>query len=270
MKLRNIFIVISIVFIVFFSVQTVFVLKNNSSMKNINIALRSNIDAVLIEANIRGLSAHLQADLNENNTPLIHNQELYTFYNDNVLRFGEIVSEIENGESKRTQTEISEELSAHKKTLSDAQSLSVALGDYFSGKSGIPTDSLFDDVFESSTISLNLDSKHSEILKEEDNAILSSVSNTTFLVIGLELLIVIIALSILFLRVINPINKLTEIAEDIGSGNIDVKIPTKLKKSKDEIGELANAFNILLQSSHASLSSLVESKFKNNRKVGKY
>ena len=57
-----------------------------------------------------------------------------------------------------------------------------------------------------------------------------------------------------------PLSKLTNIAEEISSGNINVKIPKELKNRKDEIGEVALSFDRLLESSHFALKTLVESK----------
>ena len=77
------------------------------------------------------------------------------------------------------------------------------------------------------------------------------------------IIFVLIALIIPFLiskSVVKPLIKLTNVAEDISSGDLDVKIPADLKKDKTEVGELARAFDNLLESSHFALKTLVESK----------
>ena len=79
------------------------------------------------------------------------------------------------------------------------------------------------------------------------------------LAIFLVLMSIIIPL-LIFKFVVKPIDELTEVVEDISSGNLNAKIPGKLKKNKSEIGELANAFDKLHESSHFALKTLVESK----------
>jgi len=73
-------------------------------------------------------------------------------------------------------------------------------------------------------------------------------------------LALIIILVLIFKSVVKPIRKLTDVAEDISSGDLEVKVPNNLKKNKSEIGKLANAFDKLLESSHFALKTLVESK----------
>jgi PAS domain S-box-containing protein len=65
--------------------------------------------------------------------------------------------------------------------------------------------------------------------------------------------------------IIKPINKLAHIAEEIGAGNIDIKISSDLKKRGDEIGKLAQAYDKLITSSHFALKTLIELKI-----LGKY
>ncbi len=60
--------------------------------------------------------------------------------------------------------------------------------------------------------------------------------------------------------ILDPLKKLTSIADDISSGEIDVKIPKKLQEKGDEIGDVSRAFAKLISSSHAIFSAIVESK----------
>lgn len=239
MKLKNVFIVMIIMMVGFFLAQTVIILNNNETMKNINIALRSNTDAVLVEANIRGFSTHIHATARWGESAL-KLQKLYMSYADSVENFKKIVAEIESGESKRPQTEISEELAAHKKTLSDAVKLSGELKLYLAEQKQNITEGLFDDVFESSTMSLELDNKHANELREENNVLLHYVFNITFLLIVLGIVIVALGSFIIFSKIITPIIRLTKIIEDVSMGKLAAEIGGK--ERKDEIGDLARAF----------------------------
>jgi len=243
MKLINVFIVMAVVLVAFFSVQIITILNNNESLKNINIALRSNIDAVLVEANIRGFSTHIQVKIFDKDQSISTTQiqKLYRKYDNSIEEFKKIVSEIESGESKRSSTEISEELIAHQKTLSDAIKLSGELKNYFSEKSGPPADELFDNVFESSTLSLELDNKHVNELKEEDDELLRSVNSITFILIVLEIVLLPVFILFLILYMVNPVKKLTKTIEDISLGKLDAEVEGK--ERKDEIGDLARAFD---------------------------
>lgn len=81
--------------------------------------------------------------------------------------------------------------------------------------------------------------------------------------LSLAIILILASLIIPFLiskTVVRPMRKLTDIADDISSGDLNVKIPYNLKKNKSEVGELANAFDKLLESSHFALKTLVESK----------
>jgi len=71
---------------------------------------------------------------------------------------------------------------------------------------------------------------------------------------------------LVFYKMIKPINKLASVAHDISSGDLNVKIPANLKENKNEIGEMANAFDKLLESSHFALKTLVDSKMAENER----
>ncbi len=59
-----------------------------------------------------------------------------------------------------------------------------------------------------------------------------------------------------------PLKQLTAFAEEIGAGNLDAKLPTPLLRRKDEIGEMARAFNTLIKNSHTALKTLVKARMK--------
>ncbi len=241
MKLKKLFIVLVIMLAGVFLAMSVIILINNKSMENIGTALKSNTDAVIVEANMRGFSTHIHGELlGHNSTFKIQN--LYTSYEDSVEKFSKIVSEIESGESKRTSAEVSEELATHKKTLSDSLILSAALKDYISEKSGIPAESLFDDVFESSTASLSLDGRHVNEMMQAWEGQMVFASNITFLLITFMLAVIALISYILFSKMISPVEKLTRIIDSISTGNLGAEIEPKLKGQKSEIGDLARAF----------------------------
>jgi len=75
-----------------------------------------------------------------------------------------------------------------------------------------------------------------------------------FIVLGL-IVILLVTHSIL-----SPLKKLTKVAEEIGSGNINVKVPVDLKKTPGQVGKISNAFDKLLTSSRYALEKFVSSK----------
>lgn len=235
----TILIIMSCILLLFFSAQTMIILNNNNAMKDINIALRSNVDAVIAESNIRGFSASIQNYMFENDSAF-ELQNKYVIFDNSIEEFRKIISKIENGESKRPRSEISSELSIHKKTLSDAQILSDAIKDYLSGKTIKPADALFDTVFESATLSLKHDSEDILNLKDADDTLLRYVTNTTFLLIILEAIILFTLIFITYSNVINPVRNLTKTILDISLGKFNTEIEGK--KLKNEIGDLARAF----------------------------
>ncbi len=80
-------------------------------------------------------------------------------------------------------------------------------------------------------------------------------------IFGMILIIISIIIPILiFKTVVKPIDQLTEVVEEISSGNLNSKISNKLKKDKSEIGELARVFEKLHESSRFALKTLIESK----------
>jgi len=60
--------------------------------------------------------------------------------------------------------------------------------------------------------------------------------------------------------VVKPLRRLEDSANEISSGNIDVKIPSDLKSMPGIIGHLAYAYDKLIRSSHEALENLVKAK----------
>ncbi|MBN1573898.1 MAG: HAMP domain-containing protein [Deltaproteobacteria bacterium] len=81
------------------------------------------------------------------------------------------------------------------------------------------------------------------IAKQDQSEAFDSINNLgfTLLGIGLDILLIVIVLSILFSRTITrPIYKLVKSTEMVGSGNLDYRVGTL---AKDEIGELSRSFD---------------------------
>lgn len=74
---------------------------------------------------------------------------------------------------------------------------------------------------------------------------------------GILILIILITFLLLRNTIINPIKQMTLICEEIGKGNLDVKINVK---SKTEIGKLVNTFKKMLEDLKKSKISLEEAK----------
>jgi HAMP domain-containing protein len=81
------------------------------------------------------------------------------------------------------------------------------------------------------------------------------------LILGLLIIIVAIVMARFITKtIVKPLDKLDDVAEEISSGNIDMKISSESKKMPGIIGNIANSFDKLLESSHFALKNLVESK----------
>lgn len=72
------------------------------------------------------------------------------------------------------------------------------------------------------------------------------IGNTTYLVMGIGILVATLVIGVFSLTIIRDIKKLNRAAQKIGSGETDVVIDIK---RKDEIGELADSFSRMLVSS---------------------
>jgi signal transduction histidine kinase len=77
-------------------------------------------------------------------------------------------------------------------------------------------------------------------LNSVDNAIAIQTKNFALIVITSFIILIITFMYLLRKIVINPITRLRDIVNEIGKGNLNTKIDIK---SKDEIGQLASAFN---------------------------
>ncbi len=106
-----------------------------------------------------------------------------------------------------------------------------------------------------------------EILKENSD-VLSNMMSVLLLLFSLILILTFYFYFYSKKNITTPLTDLKEIAEDISSGNIDVKISEKMKKRKDEIGEVAIAFDKLIRNSQASFGSLIGDKVR-SRSTGK-
>jgi len=72
------------------------------------------------------------------------------------------------------------------------------------------------------------------------------IGNTTYLFIGIGILVATLVIGVFSLTIIRDIKKLNRAAQKISSGETDVVIDIK---RKDEIGELADSFSRMLVSS---------------------
>lgn len=81
------------------------------------------------------------------------------------------------------------------------------------------------------------------------------------LVLGLLAIITGIILSRFIMHsIVNPLKKLDQVANEISSGNIDVKIPEESKKMQGIIGNIANSYDKLLESAQFALKTMVQKK----------
>jgi methyl-accepting chemotaxis protein len=84
-----------------------------------------------------------------------------------------------------------------------------------------------------------------------------------FYIAGISIFISIIAILLILklsYSISNPIKKLTKNIEDISMGKLDVEIDPKLKESKDEIGDLAKAFDRTIVSLKLAMKQVNSSK----------
>ncbi len=92
------------------------------------------------------------------------------------------------------------------------------------------------------------------------------------IIAGIIIFVLVVAITIIFAlrfsrRVVEPIDKLTITAEQIAGGNMAAIIQPALLENKDEIGRLANAFNLMFLSLKLKLKEINNEKDSVERKV---
>lgn len=92
-------------------------------------------------------------------------------------------------------------------------------------------------------------------INEEDILRIVTQTNTQYLTsfVLFALFVIVLIFLIINFMVIRPIRKLTEVTNDISKGNLNKKIDVK---SKDEVGELASAFNRMISDLKISRNKL--------------
>ncbi|MDO8622884.1 MAG: hypothetical protein Q7R52_01455 [archaeon] len=88
---------------------------------------------------------------------------------------------------------------------------------------------------------------------------------------NLILALIVIIIGIIMARfitnsIVKPLIKLEDVAKNISSGNINVKISSESKRMPGIIGNIANSFDKLFESSQFALKTLVESKMAMNKR----
>jgi methyl-accepting chemotaxis protein len=95
-------------------------------------------------------------------------------------------------------------------------------------------------------------------LKSESNADIADSASLTMVILLIIGLIIAISLGIFISRVIGkPINKLAEGADKIASGDYDIKLEVS---AKDEIGALADSFNVMIKNIKDAKETIVREK----------
>ena len=249
MKIKTILLASGIILVLVLSILTFIIYNNSQKMIKIDTAMMSNVDSLQQLANLRGFSARIHTIFHEHEpelqNPLINFNRFtaaYDSYASTVKKFSSIINEIENKKSGRSLTEIEEELPILKKTLSSAIQLNNELKQYSinSSETSKPSDKLFEDVFEGTSISLALEKKHYDELAHEMSSLDESNMNILLPFSFISILILLFIIYIIYLRVLNPIQKITKNIEDISLGKFDTEMAGK--ERDDEIGDLARAF----------------------------
>ena len=229
---------------------------NSQKMKELDEGMMHNVDALQQLADIRGFSSRIHIILHEDE---IHANENTSFdpnilfnqfvamndhYTNAVEEFKKIAAETESGESGISSEEKTEEQTIMKNALSSAIQLSEQLKQYSQTKleADEPEHELFETVFEDASIMINQEKKNYDIFAKEttrlDNFNVRLMVPFSFI----SVLLVLAILSFLLIKIVAPLKKMTEIINDISLGKIGQEIDPKLKESKNEIGDLARAF----------------------------
>jgi len=82
-------------------------------------------------------------------------------------------------------------------------------------------------------------------VSEEEFLKIATQANNQYLIsfVVFALSVIVFMILMITFMLIQPIKKLTNTVEDISMGKLDVEVDSKLKESKDEIGDLARAFD---------------------------
>ena len=105
---------------------------------------------------------------------------------------------------------------------------------------------------------------HSEVIESQQLA----NNLTLFLIIIIAIIITLTSL-VVARSISRPIGELTSTVDSISKGKLDVEINPKLKQSKDEIGDLANAFDRVMVSLKIAMKKIKgnpKPKQRNNKK----
>ena len=94
---------------------------------------------------------------------------------------------------------------------------------------------------------------------------IQSTLNIFTIILSVSITLLAIIYSLYFSKKItDPLVSLSMITKDIAAGNLSLSVDSKILNLKDEIGTLANSFNLMLQSLKKELTSLVEERDKSN------
>jgi len=254
MKISTIIWILSAVLLITFLSLSFLIYDNSQKMINIDTARTSNVDSLEQMANIRGFSSRIHTIIHEDEVHRAENKSVnsnilfnkfvaeQTHYVNAVDNFKKILAEIETGESKRTEEEITEERSILNEALSSAARLSEQLEQYSQTKleADEPENDLFETVFESSSAGINIERKHYDTLALKTNQLEDTNIHVLVPFSFISVVLLLAWLFFLLLMVVKPIREITNTIQSISLGKLDTEI--KGKERKDEIGDLARAF----------------------------
>ena len=245
------------VLMLFITLSLAFIIYTNSQkMNDIDMAMMSNVDSIQYLADLRGFSSRISIIIHEKHIYLAGNHSLdpglffnkltatQSEYKGALKNFKMLVAEIEKGESGRPVEEMGEELPTLNAALSSAAQLSEPVEKYLQTRleADQPGNELFEAVFEYSSTAINLEKKHYDELTKQmerlDIINMNVVAPFSFVVV----LLLLVAFLFIQLQVVAPLRKISKSVEEISLGRLDTVIDPRFKEAKNEIGDLARAF----------------------------
>ncbi|MFP4400284.1 MAG: methyl-accepting chemotaxis protein [Candidatus Woesearchaeota archaeon] len=95
-----------------------------------------------------------------------------------------------------------------------------------------------------------------EIDESEAFAPIYDLRNTIVVILTVSVLIIIVVSYLVGKNITYPIIKLKELSKTVADGDLRVSVDEKLKKGKDEIGQLANSFNTMTENLKGLVSTI--------------